>query len=658
MSPTEVSAVQSGVSSQCSALENGDNNPAGSEIASLQRFLQEKPRNGRALAKLACLLAEQAKKQTEQQQMMMTVLQQQSSKKPYNPYHDHPLYQHALELAERSVQVAPHQPYGSTALSLLLSTHPERMQALRQAIHIMAEEDGDDNDKDNDHERNKRKRKWMIPRVTLLVRLLTEPRQEEKRTVLGAVGAASSNHPSRRALDTSEEALYQHIQDCLNRAWSVLDAEMKNTIDTTATATTTTIGMNTTLSDGDDDQQHRSPQHYHYHQQDQQQLAQQEYLLGLFFRKRMPAQTYQPRARQHFQQASNHLPDVTLQPSENTNTTTRVSTRVMAHFWLSTLPPPPPPQQQQQHQQQPPQSPSATTEATTGKMILDKCPREYIINLYSTFADRFDHLMVTQLHYQTPRVLRALLNESLASLSSSSSRPRFRRVADLGCGTGLSGLAFADLVRRSTSPPFNHNSNPENGDHTQLQQQQQQQQEEEANGGYLIGVDLSPEMIAKARKRGCYDALVVGDVLDILPTKQSRFISTNQHDDPNDHPNYHYDLVVACDVFVYLGDLKTVLERIYQSLRPMDGIVAFSTELLLAEDDSLPPYRLHECARFAHKQSYIETLAMKVIGFELIASKVCPCIRKNQGQDVIGLLSIYRAPTTASGNDQTGIDNA
>ena len=49
------------------------------------------------------------------------------------------------------------------------------------------------------------------------------------------------------------------------------------------------------------------------------------------------------------------------------------------------------------------------------------------------------------------------------------------RVLDLGCGTGLSGVAFKPIARR------------------------------------LVGIDLSPKMLAKAQELAIYDALAEGD---------------------------------------------------------------------------------------------------------------------------------------------------
>lgn len=268
-------------------------------------------------------------------------------------------------------------------------------------------------------------------------------------------------------------------------------------------------------------------------------LALREYRLGLFFRKMQPLKKHRPRSQTHFSSTYLRLP-----PEH--------SSRSLAQFWLATI---------------------DGTHADGTHASLTKCPENYVVGLYSTFAATFDDLLVGKLAYKTPDHLRRLVNRTV--------RRCFARAADLGCGTGLSGFAFRDCVTE------------------------------------LIGVDLSPEMIALARRRDCYERLVVGDVLAILSS------------------DANFSLVFSCDVFVYLGDLMDVFARVHESLSP-DGIFAFSTELLDEKDEQ--PYRLHACARFAHKKSYIESLA-SANDFTILSTDICP-IRKNDGKDVAGLLVV------------------
>ena len=124
------------------------------------------------------------------------------------------------------------------------------------------------------------------------------------------------------------------------------------------------------------------------------------------------------------------------------------------------------------------------------------------------------------------------------------------RILDLGCGTGLCGPQFRDMASA------------------------------------LIGVDLSPRMIEKARERGIYDDLIVGDITESLRGEKGAF-----------------DLILASDVFVYVGNLDQVFAGCRDTLRG-EGIFAFSTEH--AEGDS---YILRPSARFAHSAAYIKRMA-------------------------------------------------
>ena len=97
-------------------------------------------------------------------------------------------------------------------------------------------------------------------------------------------------------------------------------------------------------------------------------------------------------------------------------------------------------------------------------------PAAYVARLFDQYAPRFEAHLTGTLGYRAP----ALIAEAM---SAAAPGRRFASALDIGCGDGLMGEALRDRV-----------------DH-------------------LTGVDLSPAMIAKARERGGYDALVVGDAL-------------------------------------------------------------------------------------------------------------------------------------------------
>mmetsp|Transcript_26876 Transcript_26876/g.37875 ORF Transcript_26876/g.37875 Transcript_26876/m.37875 type:complete len:494 (-) Transcript_26876:45-1526(-) len=293
-------------------------------------------------------------------------------------------------------------------------------------------------------------------------------------------------------------------------------------------------------------------------------LAKVEYRLGLFFRKMKPHNVHRPRARQHLTKCCDKLdPNNPLYKK--------------ARFWLATFS----------------QDANDTSSSIDEYYVsVDRCPEDYVIGLYSSFAEKFDELLVTKLKYETPTKLRQLLDSAVGS-----NKKWAKTSADLGCGTGLSGIAFQDCTL------------------------------------HITGVDLSPAMIEKAKERKCYDKLVVGDVTCILePT------------DSSDRPVF--DLIFACDVFVYIGDLKGVFESAKQALSQDTGLFAFSTEHLEEHVANGHPYILQQCARFAHKQSYIERLAQK-FGFDIVKLVHSP-IRKNEGKDVGGMLVILRSSKETS----------
>ena len=103
--------------------------------------------------------------------------------------------------------------------------------------------------------------------------------------------------------------------------------------------------------------------------------------------------------------------------------------------------------------------------------------------------------------------------------------------------------------------------------------------------------------------------------------------------------NTSVDMFIACDVFVYLGDLLTVFEKCFDALKDKGGIFIFSTEYLHENTlSSKNGFILQKCARFAHTISYLERLAKKV-GFCVKLMKKST-IRQNRGVPVIGNLVI------------------
>jgi predicted TPR repeat methyltransferase len=154
---------------------------------------------------------------------------------------------------------------------------------------------------------------------------------------------------------------------------------------------------------------------------------------------------------------------------------------------------------------------------------------------------------------------------------------RFPRALDLGCGTGLCGPLLRPMTER------------------------------------LEGVDLSGNMLSKARALGVYDRLIQGELAQYLAGAGQR-----------------YELVVSADVFIYVGALEEVFDGVARVLEP-GGAFVFSVELLPAGHDFL----LRPSQRYAHSERYLRALALRH-GFEIKSSAHLP-VREDQRQPIPGL---------------------
>lgn len=209
--------------------------------------------------------------------------------------------------------------------------------------------------------------------------------------------------------------------------------------------------------------------------------------------------------------------------------------------------------------------------AVSGSKSPASPPRAYVEGLFDQYSVDFDSHLLDQLQYRG--------HERLLGPLVASGR-RYRTVLDLGCGTGLCGPLIAPVADA------------------------------------IDGVDISAAMLEQARALGIYRELVHQDLSAFLADTERRV-----------------DLVVAADVFIYVGALDAVFDAVRRILEP-GGCFAFTAERAPDTVD----FRLLPSLRYAHSESYVRRLAADH-GFRVLDLTVAP-LRQSQ-QAPLEALYVY-----------------
>jgi predicted TPR repeat methyltransferase len=204
-------------------------------------------------------------------------------------------------------------------------------------------------------------------------------------------------------------------------------------------------------------------------------------------------------------------------------------------------------------------------------------PRDYVRALFDEYAPRFDAHLRGALAYRGPELLRAAIERACAEAGRAFA---FDVCLDLGCGSGLMAEELRERV------------------------------------GALHGCDLSPRMIEIAHATGAYARLHAADIHDYLSEQGERSA----------------DLVVAADVFVYMGDLAAVFAQCARVTAP-GGLFAFSVQRGEGAD-----WSVGADLRYAHTSDYVERLAA-AHGFRVMVLEAAST-RKDAGRDVPGLVAV------------------
>ena len=183
----------------------------------------------------------------------------------------------------------------------------------------------------------------------------------------------------------------------------------------------------------------------------------------------------------------------------------------------------------------------------------DRAPDDYVAGFFDWYAEHFDSHLTENLKYTGPQVVAGALREA---------RPNgVDHLIDLGCGTGLAGVALDGFASR------------------------------------LTGVDLSSAMLERAKATGAYQDLLHLDLVAALNTL----------------PDGSAEAAIADDVLVYVGVLEPVFAEVRRVLAD-NGIFIASFE----ESENIEGWELSSAGRYLHTEDYLRKVAADA-GLEVIS---------------------------------------
>lgn len=210
--------------------------------------------------------------------------------------------------------------------------------------------------------------------------------------------------------------------------------------------------------------------------------------------------------------------------------------------------------------------------ALSGENTPDRASNNFVSTLFDRFATSFDQVLET-LEYKAPLLVGELVREYYPQTDNSLS------VLDAGCGTGLCGEHLRPVAKN------------------------------------IIGIDLSGEMLRRAKLCEHYDALVKTEIIEYLQTTKSEF-----------------DLIVSADTFCYFGKMDEVCQAAFAVFNK-DGKFIFTVEQHL---EDTPEYLLQTHGRYSHSKTYIERCLTNA-GFSILTNQTVT-LRKERGEPVRGML--------------------
>jgi predicted TPR repeat methyltransferase len=209
-----------------------------------------------------------------------------------------------------------------------------------------------------------------------------------------------------------------------------------------------------------------------------------------------------------------------------------------------------------------------------------RCSDRCITLIFDAFAANYDTRMLEDLQYQAPEQLDKALAAHLGERGK-------MEILDMGCGTGLTGALLKKRAKR------------------------------------LVGVDLSPAMVEKAKALGIYDAIEVGEIHAWLEATDAKF-----------------DLIASTECLIYVGDLKRVTKLAAKRLKP-GGWLAYTVE-----KGEKYPLVLEGTGRYKHHRKHI-TEAAQAAGLKLVELRES-FLRNEGAESVMGWVAVLRKGVKAA----------
>ena len=203
---------------------------------------------------------------------------------------------------------------------------------------------------------------------------------------------------------------------------------------------------------------------------------------------------------------------------------------------------------------------------------------EYVRDTFNDFASSFDEVL-KKLDYAAPKQIADALGKCLKSDGKK------LNILDAGCGTGGCAVYLKPLAKK------------------------------------LTGIDLSGDMLKKAKETSAYDELKECEITSFLKK----------------HKN-SYDLIVAADVFCYFGELKEAFFDMKNALRP-NGAIALTLEQ--EKDICEKGFNLTTSGRYTHSQSYLTSI-IEDSGLTIEQLDTNIELRSEYDKKVYGLLAVVR----------------